>query len=1345
VRINQLSLTAFGSARHVELSNLAAGLTVVYGANEAGKTTLMNFLRAMLYGFDQARRGRYVPPAGGGDASGRLDVSGAEGRATLARTAPADAALAEELSILSGDGSPRRAAWLAAALSDVDEPTFNHVFAVGLGEVQELATLSDSQAASWLYDISAGRDRVSLGEVVRELAASRNRLIAADGRASVIQKLWNQRSQLQTTIAQLAAETNRLDQLGRQRRAAKDEIARLEAQNATLDQRVRIWDAATALSARWQRCNELDAELAALGPVQTLSPGTAAELEEAEVALARLARRRKSLGRKYRKAVAAARRGAVNEVLRRSAPRIEALGEQTPFITSLESQLAQLDTEIVALERESLGESAAGSQSPTMAGSDLALPASFDANSPRYAALRPAAKRMREAQQRLDDAELEVQRARQANAQAAAEQQSTGKHRHIDDLPAAIEKAGLVVSQLRRRMQIDERLVQIERSGLDVEEDNRHAMADQLLPAWAMLTFGVAFVVGVVMLLWGLITWRLFDNPWGVLAAMGGLAAGGIAALAKWRWEDGAQRKLETGLRQLDALRRETKQLHNERDELDIELPSGGGPLAVRLQAGERELASLEGMLSANVRRSAVFHDIAGAELRRDQQRTELDRAKNKWGELLRIAGLPSDFAPHRLRELNERGGKIAELKRQLAAKQALREQRRSEWTAVAARVTQLATEVGMAPAIKVPPVTLVGQLVAALRSQDAAVAEQQALRDAASALRKRKRKLAVHAERLGRKRRELLAAFGVAGTDEFKAILATAAKATQLRSQREVLHAEILAAAKANGQEAAVLKLLESGATGSRDDYAGDATQLAAHRAELRKLYEQLGRLDSEMETLSADRRICEARFDLQAIEQQLDDALRQFQLLSGASRVLEAIRENYERNRQPQTLVEASVWLARLTEGKYRRVWTPFGEQALRVDGGDGKSLPVEVLSRGAREQLFLALRLAIISNYAERGVRLPIIFDDVLVNFDVHRAAAAASVLADFARAGHQIFVFTCHEHIERLFDAAGADVRRLGSEEIERRQPLPVAQPAIADAEPRRGKLKRARVAEPIVLAERSAAPRPRGIFYHLPIAAAWQPVWQLPIMPARVRAVSKPAEVTSRPIVLPPVEVPTVPATESVDVFGPRGIWGPPIVVAPPAATHSLVVENPTEMPEAPIVAATPEVAGRPMIRRLVRPSRPALRPAIRLGELTSRPKERTAESPPIPPATPRSERPPEPQIAEPQAPVRRVRWRSKGWDPAIEVPIEEEAVEYDEARGGDPIAMRRAATVQRPASAPQPMVTPVYPLPPREPQLPAAEITHGDATEAEFAEYEAVMLDDQIRLVRRAKSGVSAA
>ena len=169
----------------------------------------------------------------------------------------------------------------------------------------------------------------------------------------------------------------------------------------------------------------------------------------------------------------------------------------------------------------------------------------------------------------------------------------------------------------------------------------------------------------------------------------------------------------------------------------------------------------------------------------------------------------------------------------------------------------------------------------------------------------------------------------------------------------------------------------------------------------------------------MAADRQLAAKHLDLAVIEKRLEDAIRRWQVLATTCCILDMIRTTYEQQRQPETLQEASGYLDRLTQGRYHRVWTPLGEHALRVDDAEGHSLPVEVLSRGTREQLFLSLRLALASSYARRGAPLPLVLDDVLVNFDAERAKAAAAVLRDFAAAGHQLLVFTCHEHILKLF--------------------------------------------------------------------------------------------------------------------------------------------------------------------------------------------------------------------------------------------------------------------------------------------------------------------------------------
>ncbi len=146
-------------------------------------------------------------------------------------------------------------------------------------------------------------------------------------------------------------------------------------------------------------------------------------------------------------------------------------------------------------------------------------------------------------------------------------------------------------------------------------------------------------------------------------------------------------------------------------------------------------------------------------------------------------------------------------------------------------------------------------------------------------------------------------------------------------------------------------------------------------------------------------------------------------------ASCLLEDVCGTFERERQPETLREASSFLTQLTNGKYTRIWTPLGTNQLKIDDGGGKSLPLEVLSRGTREAVFIALRLSLAAAYARRGVMLPLVLDDVLVNFDRDRAMHAAQTLKTFAELGHQVMMFTCHEHIVDIFHDIDVEVRMM----------------------------------------------------------------------------------------------------------------------------------------------------------------------------------------------------------------------------------------------------------------------------------------------------------------------------
>jgi uncharacterized protein YhaN len=108
-------------------------------------------------------------------------------------------------------------------------------------------------------------------------------------------------------------------------------------------------------------------------------------------------------------------------------------------------------------------------------------------------------------------------------------------------------------------------------------------------------------------------------------------------------------------------------------------------------------------------------------------------------------------------------------------------------------------------------------------------------------------------------------------------------------------------------------------------------------------------------------------------------------------------------------------------VTEGRHQRIDPGADEDRFVVVDASGQRREAHELSRGTAEQLYLCIRLGYAADFARRSVSLPIVMDDVLVNFDPARARAMAGALALFARE-HQVLFFSCHPEIRDVLRAA-----------------------------------------------------------------------------------------------------------------------------------------------------------------------------------------------------------------------------------------------------------------------------------------------------------------------------------
>lgn len=131
----------------------------------------------------------------------------------------------------------------------------------------------------------------------------------------------------------------------------------------------------------------------------------------------------------------------------------------------------------------------------------------------------------------------------------------------------------------------------------------------------------------------------------------------------------------------------------------------------------------------------------------------------------------------------------------------------------------------------------------------------------------------------------------------------------------------------------------------------------------------------------------------------------------------------ETYQQRFQGPLLARASELFANITGGRFAKVATDFDEDMTIFVGvrANGKRETVGSLSSGTRDQLFLVLRLAAIESHVDNQEPMPMVVDDIVINFDDASASATFKVLAELSKKT-QVLVFTHHEHL--LEQAAGA---------------------------------------------------------------------------------------------------------------------------------------------------------------------------------------------------------------------------------------------------------------------------------------------------------------------------------
>lgn len=132
---------------------------------------------------------------------------------------------------------------------------------------------------------------------------------------------------------------------------------------------------------------------------------------------------------------------------------------------------------------------------------------------------------------------------------------------------------------------------------------------------------------------------------------------------------------------------------------------------------------------------------------------------------------------------------------------------------------------------------------------------------------------------------------------------------------------------------------------------------------------------------------------------------------------KIIKKSKEKYNQTRP--NLINAKKYFSYITNGKYNDI----DLETMIIKGENTSEKDWDILSRGTKEQLYLALKLGYANNYSkdidgnENGIpNLPLIIDDAFVNFDINRTISVLKSLEEFSK-DNQVLYFTCHTNMTK----------------------------------------------------------------------------------------------------------------------------------------------------------------------------------------------------------------------------------------------------------------------------------------------------------------------------------------
>ena len=238
----------------------------------------------------------------------------------------------------------------------------------------------------------------------------------------------------------------------------------------------------------------------------------------------------------------------------------------------------------------------------------------------------------------------------------------------------------------------------------------------------------------------------------------------------------------------------------------------------------------------------------------------------------------------------------------------------------------------------------------------------------------------------------------GITTIEAFRSHLATLDHRVALSQKRAYIEKQV-AIFSSDEKESLHRETLEE----ELQDEVFTKAQLESRRKEVR---DQLVSLQTKAELLEEDEQVEDLQMEADFERFEAQEAMKDWATQVYAAKwILKQLDEKVP-TKVPLIVEEASRIFSRLTRGQYTKIH--LSDTQSKVKQENGQWMEAFYLSKGALDQLYIAIRFAFIFQLAKK-MKIPVLIDDGFVNFDRERLSIMIELMEELSRVT-QVFYFT-----------------------------------------------------------------------------------------------------------------------------------------------------------------------------------------------------------------------------------------------------------------------------------------------------------------------------------------------